>query len=582
MILQALKEYYDRKAADPDSGIAPEGFERKEIPFVIVIKSNGDFVHLEDTREQKGRRLTGKIFVVPRSKTRAGSRSYETTFLLWDHLGYLFGEPDNDKKSSLQHKTWIKSLLSLPDSLKQDVGVKAMLLFYDNNEIEKVKASPVWPDCLKLPSCNMAFRLEGDGLIVPCRDAVHIYQRSTVNSVAVPEDGDTTEVLKGRCLVTGEIGEIARTHGRTPINKDTKSLVSFQKNSGYDSYGKEQCYNAPISKSAEFAYTTGLNTLLKSQRQRVQVGDGTVVFWSAKKTAFEEDACLFFSEPYKDNPDSDTEAIKSLYSSIWNGAYSIAEDNTRFYVLGLSPNSARISVRLWQVGTVREMSFRLKQHVDDLSVAHGEKMNPALPLRRLLKSIAVQQDPDNIPPNLAGETMRSILSGLPYPQTLLQAAVRRIKSEREVGYERAAIIKACLNRLGRFNNNKEEVLKVSLDINNTNVGYRLGRLFAALERIQIRKFTQGGGKEPNSTIRDKYYGAASGTPLTVFGTLIRLSKHHLAAIENVGERVNMERLLGEIMSGISDFPSHLSLDDQGRFAIGYYHQMQDFFTKKSE
>jgi len=123
---------------------------------------------------------------------------------------------------------------------------------------------------------------------------------------------------------------------------------------------------------------------------------------------------------------------------------------------------------------------------------------------------------------------------------------------------------------------------MSLDENNTNIGYRLGRLFAALEKIQIRKFTQGGGKEPNSTIRDKYYGSASGTPATVFGTLIRLSKHHLSGLDNVGERINFERLLGEIMNDIFDFPPHLKLEDQGRFAIGYYHQMQAFYTKKEK
>ena len=123
---------------------------------------------------------------------------------------------------------------------------------------------------------------------------------------------------------------------------------------------------------------------------------------------------------------------------------------------------------------------------------------------------------------------------------------------------------------------------MSLDPNNTNIGYRLGRLFAALERTQIRAFTSGGGKEPNTTIRDRYYGAASSTPVIVFGTLIRLSKHHLAKIEHVGEKVNLEKLFAEIMEGVSDFPTHLCLADQGRFAIGYYHQMHDFFTKKSK
>ena len=122
---------------------------------------------------------------------------------------------------------------------------------------------------------------------------------------------------------------------------------------------------------------------------------------------------------------------------------------------------------------------------------------------------------------------------------------------------------------------------MSLDECNINIGYRLGRLFAVLERVQIRKFTQGGGYEPNSTIRDKYYGSASGTPATAFGTLFRLSKHHLSALENVGERKNFERLISEIVDGINDFPTHLNLEDQGRFAIGYYHQTQSFFSKKS-
>jgi len=576
MILQALKEYYDRKAADPDSGIAPEGFERKEIPFVIVIKSNGDFVQLEDTREQRCRRRVGKIFVVPRSRTRTGSKSYETTFLLWDHIGYLFGEPAEKEKAPLQHATWLKSLESLPESLREDVGVAAVLNFYKRHGIEAVKKSELWPESLKLPSCNMTFRLEGESMPVPCSPAVQEYQKSLIHAATTDDEKDGPAV-SGICMVTGVKGEIARTHGRTPINKDTKSLVAFQKNSGYDSYGKEQCFNAPISKSAEFAYTTGLNTLLKSQNQRIKVGDATAVFWSAKKTALEKEAFLFFSEPYTDNPESNTEAVRSLYNSIWNGSYAVAEDSTQFYVLGLSPNSARISVRFWQVGTVKEMGLRLIQHTKDLSMTHGPNTNPALPLRRLLKSTAVQQDPDNIPPNLAGETMRAILEGLPYPQTLLQAAIRRNKAEKEVSYERAAITKAFLNRVSRFNNNKEEVIQVSLDPNNNNIGYRLGRLFATLEKIQ-----QEANPGINATIRDKFYGAASGTPVTVFGNLMRLKNHHLAKLENQGRQVNLERLIGQIMDGITDFPAHLPLEDQGRFAIGYYHQMQDFYTKKTE
>lgn len=585
MILQALKEYYDRKAADPESGIAPEGFEKKGIPFLVVIKPDGQFVNLEDTREKVGNRMVAQSYLVPRSKTRTGSRSYETTFLLWDHIGYLFGQPEGDSKAVNQHKTWLRSLNELTGSLAQDEGVKAILQFYVKpDSIAALKAHSAWADCLKLLSCNMTFRLAGDMLPIPCRPAVQAVVRASVSQQTTQDDKpDENQKVFGRCLITGEYGEIARTHGRTPINKDTKSLVAFQKNSGYDSYGKEQCFNAPVCKSAEFAYTTGLNTLLKSKRQRIRVGDAATVFWSAKASTFENEAFLFFDEPPKDDPDRDTLAVQAMYASIWNGAYVVPDDDTRFYVLGLSPNSARIAVRFWHVATVKEMGKRFKQHVDDLVIAHNEKTNPALPVRRLLHGVAPLEDDDKLPPNLGGDLVRAILEGLPYPQTLLQAAIRRIRAEHDVSYPRAALIKACINRFTRFKNpGIKEELKMSLDKNNENIGYRLGRLFATLERIQIRKFTQKGGKEPNSTIRDRYYGSASGTPITVFGTLIRLSKHHLASLENVGERINFEKLLGEIMCGINDFPAHLRLDDQGRFAIGYYHQMSDFYTKKSD
>jgi CRISPR-associated protein Csd1 len=199
-------------------------------------------------------------------------------------------------------------------------------------------------------------------------------------------------------------------------------------------------------------------------------------------------------------------------------------------------------------------------------------------------STAVQSKSENIPPNLMGDTMKSILTGLPYPQTLLQAAIRRSRAEQSVTYPRAALIKACVNRLTRSANPVyQEELKVSLDPSNTNASYQLGRLFAALEKIQ-----EDANPGTNATIRDRFYGAASSTPVTVFTTLLRLKNHHISKLkgEKPGLAVKHEKLIGEIMEedldGNVGFSTTLSLADQGRFAIGYYHQRQAFFTKSDQ
>jgi len=575
MILQALKEYYDRKAADPESGIAPIGFEWKSLPFLIVIKLDGTFIQLEDTEEPDTQQRTKK-FLLPKSKSRSGSKSYAITFLLWDHIGYLLGEPVDDPKSAKQHLTWKAKLNSLPDSIARDERIKAIQLFYDRGGIDAVKSDVKWIKCAGLLSCNMAFKIVGESDPVPCLPFVREYVQEHPFDNEIPSDEKEDAAIQGRCLITGEYETIVRTTSDTPISKDSKKLVSFQKNSGYDSYGKEQCYNAPISVTAAFAYTTALNRLLdKDSRQRIQVGDASTVFWSARKTRLEENVRAFFSEPPKDDPDQLTQAVADLLSSVQSGAYALADGDNRFYVLGLAPNAARISIRFWHVGTVPEMAERFAQHFRDLEIAHGPREPGTLSLFRLLVATAPNGKSENIPPNLAGDTMRAILEGTPFPATLLQSVIRRIRAEHEITYARAALLKASLNRSQRSNPNSEKPILPMLDLENKNIGYRLGRLFAALEKIQ--------GEAQNSlnaTIRDRFYGAASGTPITVFGNLMRLKNHHLAKLEP-GRRINLERLLGEIMEGISDFPAHLALADQARFALGYYHQMQSFYTKKT-
>jgi len=325
----------------------------------------------------------------------------------------------------------------------------------------------------------------------------------------------------------------------------------------------------------------------------MQVGDASTVFWSEKTSDLETGVVNCFGEPPKDDPDRNTRAVAQLFKSVHNGRYSGEDKDTRFYVLGLAPNAARIAVRFWHVGTVGEMAERIVRHFEDLKVVHGPKEPDFLPLFRLLVSTASLGKADNIPPNLAGSAMRAILEGLPYPQTLLGAAIRRIKAEQakrdpntnklvpNVTYPRVALIKACINRSMRKSksNNKEDI-KVSLDTENINEGYLLGRLFAVLEQTQKEAL----GRDINSTIRDRYYGAASSTPVTVFSTLLKLSKHHLSKIENKGRSCNLEKLMGSILDGIpaNGFSPNLSIQDQGRFAIGYYHQKQHPSTYKGD
>jgi CRISPR-associated protein Csd1 len=329
MILQALYEYYQRKAADPESGIAPEGFEWKEIPFIIVIDKDGHFVRIEDTREGEGRIRRGKTFLVPRGEGRAGPAAWQNANLLWDHLGYVLGQAkgDEEKNKELakkQHDAFIGRISSLPESLKSTSGVNAIGKFYDMQQESFVISSDQFQDCLRIAGCNMTFRLEGDANIVTDDPAVKKFAIATTVSTQEGDDENDAidEEVEAVCLVTGKTGPIARKHNRTSINKDTKALVAVQRHSGYDSYGKVQAYNCPIGKSAEFAYTTALNVLLKSEDNRLHVGDATMVYWAQKKdSVFEKQIKSFFSAvgKAKDDPDKDALDAKANLLSILSG-----------------------------------------------------------------------------------------------------------------------------------------------------------------------------------------------------------------------------------------------------------------------
>jgi len=581
MILQALHSLYMRKQEE----LPPEGFETKEIPFLIVINKTGDFVSLQDTRTKVGKKLIARKFLVPKEKVRSGLNAWKHANILWDHYGYVLGYPksdsESDKSMALKQCESFKEIVrKLLEACPQNTNIKAINHFLNNNEAVRVLSCPEWNECRKIPGCNMSFVIDGNLRLVCEDDEIQLAVAGMGDEKENEENSEFNALpeAQGICLVTGEYAPIARLNPRTPIfgTKSNAKIVAFQRNMGFDSYGKEQSYNAPVSKSASFAYSTALNYLLaKESKQKIMVGDATTVFWAEKKHDFEGVFADLFGEPAKEDFTQDYKQLVATFRASQVGSKPELDPRTFFYVLGLAPNAARIAVRFWYEGTVRQVADHIHQHFDDCTIVHGPKQKDSLSLFRLLVSTAVKEKPENIPPNLAGEFMRSILAGTPYPRTLLAAVVRRIRAERDVTYPRAALVKAVLVRDTRYYHPNHKEVGMSLDTNNSNIGYRLGRLFAVLEKAQ-----EEANPGINATIRDRFYGAASSTPVAVFSHLMKLKNFHLAKLDNRGRAVNMERLIGEIMSDINDFPSHLSLPDQGHFAVGYYHQRQDFFTKK--
>ncbi|MFZ5951212.1 MAG: type I-C CRISPR-associated protein Cas8c/Csd1 [Candidatus Rifleibacteriota bacterium] len=576
MILQALTDFYDRVSTTGEE-VAKEGWERKEIPFVVVLDEQGGLVQIEDTREGSGKNRRAKAFLVPLGvkKTIAIAAN-----LLWDASGYVFGIVSNKKlkgkdaesaeklraRASAQKAAFIERI---EKELGKNHRVQRVLQFLKNISESELAKQEHWPEiCETDPVVSFRFAENAQKLVCNYEDVMALLKNDNVSE------------KNERCLITGEHDEIERLHksiqGVWGAQSSGANIVSFNLSS-FESYGKKQGFNASIGKSAAFAYTTAVNMLLaKDSRQRMQVGDASTVFWSAKKTKFESEFSFFFSEPPKDNPAEGTQKIKELFASFKNGVYVEDDKDTDFYILGLSPNAARISVRFWHHGKIAEFAGRIRQHFEDLKIIKPAHDPEFFSIWRLLVNIASQDKSENIPPNLAGEFMRSIMSGAPYPATVLQAALRRIHSDTgsRVKPVRAALIKAYLNRYHRIYDKNQKEISMALDINQPSIGYQLGRLFATLAKIQDE--AQPG---INATIRERFYGAACASPVTVFANLLKLMKHHLAKLPNKGRAINFERLVGEIMSHLSDFPAHLDLHEQGRFAIGYYHQWQDFFSK---
>jgi CRISPR-associated protein Csd1 len=637
MILQALYDYYERKVKLKE--IAPVGFEWKQIPFLILIDKDGNLKGLKDTREKVGKKPpVPKSFLVPQALGRTGSASWKKTNLLWDHYGYVLGYPkgdavkdrkkrnellqnintenelllqwkkseklltkititeldelvtalkgESDKKdaqtllkniqglmkafvdSEKQFGTFVNSLRELPENIRKEPAIKAILHFYQKEEYIRVLSLENWMNCAGINSANLTFQIEGENRLILSNNAITMYQEE---QVILP---GSKEEKKALCLITGNQDYVERLHDSTPLigGQATGKLVGFQKNSGFDSYGKEQAFNAPVGRYAQKAYTTALNTLTKSASNRVFLGDTTVIFWAEEQNILEKTMPFVLTKP-KDDPDRGIQAVKQLYQSFQSGKIA-SEESKRFYVLGLAPNAARISVRYWLAGTVADFAKHITQHFDDLEIVREKDAPEFFALSTMLSHTALEYKISNVAPNIAGQVAEAVLKGTPYPKMLLHSTIRRIRAEQHVTRIRAAIIKACINRFNRFYHKKEEEIKVSLDKTNKNPAYLLGRLFAVLEKVQWKAL----GIE---TIRERYYGAFSSTPVTVYPQLMKLKNHHLAKMDS-GKNF-FENLIGEIIDGLDGsgiIPRQFSLEEQGRFAVGYYHQRQDLRYKE--
>lgn len=576
MILQALNEYYDRKSQD----LPPFGFEEKAIPFIIIIDESGKFINLEANSETVDGKSVVTPLRVPRASGRSGAKSYETAYCLWDHYGYVAAQPKLAKPDSSpskkdsedahkQHQSFKREVDRIASDLPNDLGVQAVNRFLNSpEEIDKLKNHDNWIECLKIKGCNLTFRLAGQPQIA-CQSEQVIHW---VKEQELPKDS----TQKGFCLVTGDESEIVRLHDMVSgVNQKPAPLAAINEKA-YESYNKDKGFNFPASAKSVFKYATALNHLLrKSAPNKFRIGETTYVCWAEKTNQLELSTPIFLSQG-EDDPDGSATAVKALFSTIHNGAYKKNDGSDKFFVLGLAPNSARIAVRYWKVGTVAEIAEKFALWFGDLELIGLDHYGyPSL--KKLLRATALQFKDDNIPPNLPAEVIRSILSGGQLPETLIQATLRRIRAEKgNISYTRCCLIKAYLNRRYRTTKTKKE-LTVSLDTQETSIGYRLGRLFAVLEKLQ-----QDAQPGINSSIRDRYYSSASTTPRLVFGTLIRMSNHHLKKLENPSWRINADKRIQEIANSIKEFPAHLNLENQGLFALGYYHQKQDLFTKKSD
>ena len=559
MILKALYDYYQRSGEE----VAPLGLEYKQIGFIIVLDKDGHFLRFEDRRMDK---KSAQQFLVMKS---VGRSSAPVANYLYDNSQYVFGYSDKGDLDSMRKyfDTFKSKVAEIYGMYSENKAIQAVYAFYQQEPsamVEAMQQDALWDDIAKNLNkkySTFSFLIDGDTEIVASK-------RDLMN-LATPED-----TVEGKlCLVTGKHSKTVEVTTATmiPGSQATAKLVAFQVNSGYDSYGKTKGNNAPISEDAEFAYTTALNHMLRpDSHNKFMVGNRTFLFWasSASQAAKESEDSLFAllgrPETDDDDPNRRIELVRSTFMAIYNGKLSADKDDT-FYILGLAPNSARIAVVYWNEMPLRDFAGVISRHFEDMEMVDIRKeKKPYVGLHSILGSVTLGGKSSDAIPNMPDAVVKSIFQGLPYPISLFQACLRRVRAEQSINVVRAAIMKAYLNRL---NDNNHKNIERMLDKENNNQGYLCGRLFAVLENLQYAANKQ-------DSIRSSYMNAASSTPAAVFSTILKLSNSHYGKLskENKGLAVFFDNQKKEIMAMIQDFPTTLDLGDQGRFFLGYYHQ----------
>ena len=576
MILQALVSYYETLAARgklPQPGWAPV-----KVSYVLNLDDQGDITTVvcikEEVTRGKKKALVPQIIQLPAPVKRTVG---VTANFLCDNSSYILGADKKGKpKRSLECFQACKTLHETLLVSVEEPAARALLSFFDHWQPEKLTEHPAFAHQDMedlLASANLIFRYRGRYLheIPAIRQAWQDYYNNSQDSQQFP------------CLVTGKLAPVAQLHpsikGIYGAQSSGASLVSFNA-PAFCSYDREQGLNAPTSQYAAFAYGAALNYLIATQNTRV--GDVTLLFWAESGEDAYADALKQFSFGDEDDQYKE-EDLKGLMESLAEGA-DVEWDGTRidpnmtFYILGISPNAARLSVRFFLRNSFGQFIRSVKAHYDRLEIVRPS-FDPFdnIPVWRMLKETVNPNSKEKKPAaDMAGDTLRAILTNTPYPATLLNGVTLRIRADREMNRTRAAILKAYYLK----NRNPfvpEEVLTVSLNQDSNHEAYVLGRLFSVLEAIQ-----SDANPGINATIRDKYFSSASATPGVVFPTLVNLAQKHLRKLDE-GKKIFYDKQLTELMSKLGEtYPNRMNLPQQGAFQLGYYHQTQYRFTKKED